>query len=588
MAKILFASKKYAKPAIVAAATAQKFAAAMSGLVIHAASDQDVNDEKRFMDFLKSHGLTTHVRIMPLQGINLYEYDLIVCLCPDGDDILKRFPGSPAFISWPICGPEGCTNSELEIILKRTSDLIEQGYLHALIASKQQAEMVLESLKEGILAHDLKRRIFVFNRAAEKITGYSRKEVLGRDCHEVFPGKFCGEKCNFCNLSSIDHDALKSEYSVNLTSKKGERRIINMNLFPVNDHHGTPYGVVASFRDITEELNMKRRLLMSGSFHGMIGKDPKMQDLFATIEDVAKSNLPVLILGESGTGKELVASLIHKLSPRADHLFVPVNCGAIPENLLESELFGHEKGAFTGAIRAKKGRFEIAHKGTLFLDEIGDLPLSMQVKLLRVLQDGSFQRVGGEYPIKVDVRIVAATNKDLEKAVREGSFREDLYYRICVFPLTVPPLRERKSDIPLLANHFLERALAAFGKREAHCAIGSDAMALLIDYDWPGNVRELENAIQYALLKCKGRLIEPVHLPQQVLIKRGSRDIRVPARSSGLVTQSYKRRGRRPKPLTIDMVKDALRAANDNRKRAAQILGVSRATLYRFLDKHDI
>jgi len=362
-----------------------------------------------------------------------------------------------------------------------------------------------------------------------------------------------------------------------------------MNLFPLRGADGKPYGIVASFRDITEELTLKRRLLSSGSFHGMVGKDPKMQDLFATIEDVAQSDLPVLILGESGTGKEMVALLIHELSPRKGHLFVPVNCGAIPENLLESELFGHEKGAFTGAIREKRGRFELAHRGTLFLDEIGDLPLSMQVKLLRVLQDGTFEKVGGERRIKVDARIVAATNKDLEQAVKKGEFREDLYYRICVFPVHVPSLRERKSDIPLLANHFLEKGLAAYGRRGPDCAIGSDAMAMLMAYNWPGNVRELENAIQYALLKCKGRLIEPCHLPRQLIHEQEGRSIAVVAPPGPAPPADRpKKRGRKPKPLTVDTVKDALVAAGQNKKRAAEMLGISRATLYRFLGRNSL
>ena len=591
MAKILFACKKAGDAPLVAAA----YAIHISGrndLTIHAATENPLVNYEEVEGFLGTHGISGIPTLLDLGGIILREYDLIVCLCRVDGDILKRFPGGPVVISWPVCDTSGYGlpgREEYNEIVRRTRELFDLGYLDALITSKVQSELVLESLKEGIIAHDLQRRIFVFNRAAERITGYSREEVLGRDCHEVFPGKFCGEKCTFCNISSHDPDALKREYSVSLQARNGERRIIDMNLFPLRGADGKPYGIVASFRDITEELTLKRRLLSSGSFHGMVGKDPKMQDLFATIEDVAQSDLPVLILGESGTGKEMVALLIHELSPRKGHLFVPVNCGAIPENLLESELFGHEKGAFTGAIREKRGRFELAHRGTLFLDEIGDLPLSMQVKLLRVLQDGTFEKVGGERRIKVDARIVAATNKDLEQAVKKGEFREDLYYRICVFPVHVPSLRERKSDIPLLANHFLEKGLAAYGRRGPDCAIGSDAMAMLMAYNWPGNVRELENAIQYALLKCKGRLIEPCHLPRQLIHEQEGRSIAVVAPPGPAPPADRpKKRGRKPKPLTVDTVKDALVAAGQNKKRAAEMLGISRATLYRFLGRNSL
>ncbi len=586
MPKILFASKTDGTAPVVAAALAKKIGG--DRFFVCAGSKSGEFDREKTADLLAEHGIDEVPELGVLDELNLNDFDLIVCLCQQGENLLKRFPGNPVFISWPICNSYKCTAQELAAVMQRTRDLFEHGYLDALVTSKQQSELVLESLKEGILAHDLRRRIFLFNKAAEQITGYSREEVLGKDCHEVFPGKFCGEKCSFCHTAFDDLEILRTEYSVSLTSKNGQKRTINMRISPLHDEQGQTYGVVATFADITEELNLKRRLLASGSFHGMIGKDPVMQDLFSTIEDVATSDLPVLIQGESGTGKELVASLIHQLGPRKDKLFVPVNCGAIPDNLLESELFGHEKGAFTGALRQKKGRFELAHGGTLFLDEIGDLPLAMQVKLLRVLQDGSFIRVGGETLVRTDARILAATNKDLKKEVQKGTFREDLYYRICVFPITVPPLRERKSDIPLLANHFLENATASYGRKRPECAISSDAMALLISYDWPGNVRELENAIQYALLKCKGRLIEPSHLPENISHDVQKRIITLPLSVSARKTLASKKKGRRPKPITVEMVKNALKATDNNRKKASEILGISRATLYRFMERHGI
>ncbi|OCC14593.1 response regulator [Dissulfuribacter thermophilus] len=574
--KILFASKKIPEASLVAAAKALSVSGGEVNAI--AASGNSSFDVQKLKSFFKEHSLGEIPQLHSMEQVDFHTFDLVVYLSDTDElDIYPRLPGNPPMLTWKLDGKGDSREEDLRQILERTHDLFSHGYLDALVTYKRHGDLVLESLNEGIIAHDLKRRIFLFNRAAERITGFNKEEVLGKDCHEVFPGKFCGEKCSFCRLGTPGLDELDKEYSVSLVSKDGKKRTITMNLFPIEGPNKKPLGVVAAFRDITEELRLRRLLTPSTSFHGMIGKDPRMQDLFALIEDVAKSNVPVLILGESGTGKELVASLIHHLSPRKDHLFVPVNCGAIPENLLESELFGHEKGAFTGAIREKRGRFELAHKGTLFLDEIGDLPLPMQVKLLRVLQNGTFERVGGEKTINVDVRIIAATNKDLKEAVRKGEFREDLYYRICVLPITIPPLRERKEDIPLLAIHFLKDALKTTGKRPEDMVISPEAMAILRDYDWPGNVRELQNAIQYALVRCKTRVIAPEHLPASIL-KSKSRVIEI--------DRTPRTRGRRPLNLSPEAVKEALIKTGGNKKQAASLLGISRASLYRYLQKN--
>ncbi|NOY53240.1 MAG: PAS domain S-box protein [Deltaproteobacteria bacterium] len=476
---------------------------------------------------------------------------------------------------WPFCGSGQNGQKEWEKIIIRTEELLSHGYLDTLVTHKREGDLVLESLHEGILAHDLKRRLFLFNKAAERMTGYRREEVLGKDCHEVFPGKFCGENCSFCKLGNMEIQEQSKEYSVSLISEDGQERTITMNIFPIEGQDSNPIGVVAAFRDITEELSLRKFLETTTTFHGIVGRDPLMQDLFALIEDVAESNVPVLILGESGTGKELVASLIHHLSSRKDRMFVPVNCGAIPEQLIESELFGHVKGAFTGAVREKKGRFELADGGTLFLDEIGDLPLPMQVKLLRVLQNGHFERVGGEKTVRTDVRIIAATNKDLDKAVNQGEFREDLYYRICVLPIYVPPLRDRKGDIPLLATHCLKESLQSRGSKPEEVILGLDAMAILRDYDWPGNVRELQNTIQHALIRCKSKVISPEHLPASLL--------RAKSRTIQIGHPSDRQRGRKPLALTLETVRDALVSTGGNKKQAAAMLGISRSTLYRYL-----
>jgi transcriptional regulator with GAF, ATPase, and Fis domain len=268
---------------------------------------------------------------------------------------------------------------------------------------------------------------------------------------------------------------------------------------------------VIVLEDMTELNTLRRRLKTDQSFAGIVGHDAKMQELFETIREVAEVDVPVFIQGESGTGKELVAAAIHNEGIRAKKPFVPVNCGALPEGLLTSELFGHVKGSFTGALRDKKGRFELANGGTLFLDEVIDLPKDMQSKLLRVLQEGTFERLGDEKTKSVDVRIISAANRDLKNEVKRGNFRDDLYYRINVVPIYMPPLRERKNDIPLLIDHFFSR-IVTDGSRD-YPEISDDAVSLLMDYHWPGNVRELENAIQFAIVKCRGRMILPKDLP---------------------------------------------------------------------------
>ena len=291
-----------------------------------------------------------------------------------------------------------------------------------------------------------------------------------------------------------------------------------------------------------------------------------MREIFDTITELADVNMPVLIQGESGTGKELIAAAIHREGVRARKPFVPVNCSALPEGLLESELFGHVKGAFTGALRDKKGRFELADGGTLFLDEIVDMPKFVQVKLLRVLQEGTFERVGDEKTISVDVRIISAANRDLLPEVKKGNFREDLYYRIGVVPIHLPPLRERKNDIPLLIEKFLEKS-AQEGLWSK--GISKEALAVMIDYPWPGNVRELQSAIKFALVKSRNERIEPEHLPLE-LIKNA--DIQVPRNPSG--------------KLSPENVRSALSQTVGNKSKAAKYLGVGRATLYRFLSEH--
>jgi transcriptional regulator with PAS, ATPase and Fis domain len=293
-----------------------------------------------------------------------------------------------------------------------------------------------------------------------------------------------------------------------------------------------------------------------------------MQELFDTIRQVARTDAAVLIQGESGTGKELVALATHKESPRASNHFIPVNCGALPEGLLESELFGHIKGAFTGAHRDRKGRFELADGGTVFLDEIGELSSAMQVKLLRVLQDGSFEPVGSEHTTKVNIRVISATNKNLEEEVLAGRFRKDLYYRLCVMPIIISPLRERRADIPFLIDHFIHRYAEEIPANKTK--LSPSALAILTAHSWPGNVRELQNVIQFALVKTKGSSIKPEHLP--------------PVLQANLENTSLPRH--RESRLKASEVFKALAKTNGNRLKAAELLGVARSTLYRFFANH--
>jgi sigma-54 dependent transcriptional regulator, acetoin dehydrogenase operon transcriptional activator AcoR len=434
-----------------------------------------------------------------------------------------------------------------------------------LLGSYQNLEMVLDSMSEAIIAHDLERKITFFNRAAERMTGLSRKEVLGGDCHRVIQGGLCGSRCSFCEECVPTFELM--QYPVVITDRDGRSHQVEMTVVPMQDASGEVVGALAVGRDVTELHQLRQSLKREKSFEGLVGKHEKMQALYGLIREVAPSDVTVLVQGESGTGKELVAAAIHSLSDRAGRPFVPVNCAALPEGLLESELFGHVRGAFTGAIRDKRGRFESADGGTLFLDEVGELTPATQVKLLRVLQERRFEPVGSEGSVDVDVRIISATNRNLKEQVKKGGFREDLYFRLCVVPLTIPPLHERRTDILVLADHFLERFCAETGR--AIPTLSGETSRVLMDYPWPGNVRELMNVLQYALVMTRGGVIEPGHLPPEL---------------SAVKQKSTRNRAGRKRKLTTEQVRDAMDRANGNRAEAARLLGVGRSTLYRYLD----
>lgn len=434
-----------------------------------------------------------------------------------------------------------------------------------ILANEENLVRILDNLKEGIIAHDLNRRIFFFNREAERITGYTRSEILQKDCHEAFGGPFCGERCLFRDNNIFVPNT--SEYPVTLITKEGDTRNVEMSVSKMRDENGEVLGVIAFIKDITDVVKFQLRTGELSGYLNIIGRDRRMLQVFQQIRDLAGYDYPVHISGETGTGKELVAEAIHSSSRRGGGPFVPINCGALPESLIESELFGHVKGAFTGAIRDKKGRFELADGGSVFLDEVVELSKEMQVKLLRVLQTGKFEKVGGEKTVSVNVRIISATNSDLKNEVKIKNFREDLYYRLNVIPIQLPPLRDRKNDIPLLADYFLKQF--SEGETDKKVEISKEAISLMMDYAWPGNVRQLQNVLQYAIVKCRRNYIRPEDLPMEL--------------SSLIVIKN--RRGP-TKKLNFESVRDALEKTGHNKAKAARLLGVGRATLYRFLSDY--
>ena len=447
-------------------------------------------------------------------------------------------------------------------ILDNSEFTMKLSSLEQLAASRQNLEHILDHLPEGIIGHGQDRKIFYFNRAAAVITGYAKAEVLGKDCYEAFGAPFCGRHCSFCGAPPQTWTRIS--YPINIVTKAGEPRQLRMSVVGMTDEQGGLIGVLASFQDITSLAGLKLWTEEFPGFAGLVGRDPKMVQIFKQIKMLAVNDYAVLISGETGTGKELVAAAIHSESRRSRGPFVPVNCGALPEGVVESEIFGHVKGAFSGAIRDKKGRFELAHGGTIFLDEVAELPKAMQVKLLRVLESGAFERVGGEKTVTVDVRVISATNRDLKREVEKGNFRQDLFYRLNVVPMQLPPLRERRDDIPLLVEHFLSLA-ASRGQPTARFAPA--ALALMRQYAWPGNVRELQNVVHYALARGAGELIGPADLPPEV-------------------RQGSPKPGPAPK-LEAPAVQAALTRCGGNKAKAARLLGVGRATLYRFLRSHD-
>jgi len=376
---------------------------------------------------------------------------------------------------------------------------------------------VFASIADGLFTVDADWNITFFNESAERITGLTTAQAVGQKCWDVFRSSLCDGQCAI--RQCLDGGKRISNKSIFIIRNDGTKLPVSISAAPLRNSKGEVVGGVETFRDLSEILAMRRKVQEMARFEDIVGRSTALDRVLKIMPQVSASSATVLLLGQSGTGKELFARAIHNLSPRKDKPFVPVNCGALPDALLESELFGYKAGAFTDAKADKPGRIEMAEGGTVFLDEIGDLPGNLQVKLLRFLQEKTFEPLGGLQPVKADVRVVAATNRDLKKRVAEGTFREDLYYRLNVATLRLPSLTERREDIPVLAHHFITEFNALQGKTIE--GVSEDVLHIFMAHDYPGNVRELENIVEYSFILCSSGFIQVEHLPDYLQYSTG-------------------------------------------------------------------
>jgi len=439
---------------------------------------------------------------------------------------------------------------------------------------------MIDAMVDGVFTVDAKGTIVAWSTGAARITGYSNEDIVGKTCH-ILEGQNCK---GFSKLTDFLDNPTPYPWGIcnqecKVLGKDGRELYLFGNVSVLRDDQGQVVGAVGTFTDLTSFVlaNEKIQVLEEqtrsrDAFQRLVGKSPIMQEVFRRLRLAAQGEVTVLLTGESGTGKELAARAIHALSPRSARPFFAINCSAIPETLLESELFGHVKGAFTGAVRDKVGVFQAADGGTLFLDEIGDTSPLLQLKLLRVLQEGEIRRVGDDKGITVDVRLVTATNRDLKNLLSTGAMREDFYYRIRVFEITLPPLRERREDIPMLVHHFISEGSKSH--RHPITDIAKDAMQHLMNYSWPGNVRELRNAVEHAFVTVSGEVLTILDLPPEIR----THQIRPNAGSSSSTLSPEQKEERR-------RIIEVLQQTNGSKTQAAKVLGVSRVTLWKKLSK---
>ncbi len=443
-----------------------------------------------------------------------------------------------------------------------------------IIEEKNKFETIFHSLLEGTFTINANWEITSFNRAAEGITGFTIAEAVGKKYWQVFPSEDGKEDPQLRAFIAEHQKALLREMTI--TRKDGSRVLVRINSAPLLDISGNRIGRVVTFEDISLERNLSQHIEERFHFKNIIGHSKPMLNVYNMMENVINTDSTVLITGQSGTGKEVIARAIHLNSERKSEPFIAVNCSAFAETLLESELFGHEKGAFTGAMNTKIGRFELSGNGTLFLDEIGDIPLSVQVKLLRVLENRQFERVGGTKSISLKSRIISATHRNLEREIKEERFREDLYYRINVINIHLPSLFERKDDIPSLVNYFMDKYNKKFNK-DIHY-VSPDAFKIFFHYGWPGNIRELENVIEHAFVVCNSDAINVEHLPLK--LQELQKEI-IPLNDNIS-----------PKnPLEIaekQSLLETLQKFNGNRAKTADALGINKTTLWRKMKKYNL
>lgn len=441
---------------------------------------------------------------------------------------------------------------------------------------ENQTQIILDSIADGVFTVDPDWKIMSFNWAAEEITGIKKDDAIGRHCWEVFRASIC-EKC--CSLrQTMETGQQVVNQSIFIVNSVGERIPVSISTALLKDKNGHVIGGVETFRDLSVVEELRKELSGQHSFLDIISKNREMLRLFGMLEQISESDITILLEGESGTGKELFAKAIHSLSHRKKGPLVTVNCGSLPDTLLESELFGYKAGAFTDAKKDKPGRLALAKEGTLFLDEIGDISPALQVRLLRVLQDKVYEPLGSTTSEKADVRVVAATNKNLENLIKEGTFREDLYYRINVVKLVLPPLRKRKEDIPLLTDHFIRKFNRLSGKDIQD--LSPEILPILMSHDFPGNIRELENIIEYATVVCKNSLIGVEHLPDYLRSATGGLK-RIPIE------------GRHDEDFSLDDLERSflLKTLNRNhwnRSATAEQLGIHTSTLWRKMKRLNI
>ncbi|PIY21703.1 MAG: Fis family transcriptional regulator [Deltaproteobacteria bacterium CG_4_10_14_3_um_filter_51_14] len=444
----------------------------------------------------------------------------------------------------------------------------DQGYCKLSALPSSHCCTILESIGEGVFTIDLKKTITYFNSAAEAITGFSSAEAVGQQCFDVFRADICEKGCPLDTNPSSQNS--NSRPRVTIISKSGQETPVSMSTSLLRDSRGKVVGGVRVFKDLSDIERLRRELSHRHTLDDIIGKSTVMKEIISFLPDISESDSAVLIEGPTGSGKELIAKAIQQLSRRKSGPFIALNCAALPETLLESELFGYSKGAFTGAVRNKAGRIQLANRGTLFLDEISSTSLAFQADLLRVLEDGEFTPLGETKTMTADFRLITATNMDLSELVSDGKFREDLYYRLNVAKITLPPLSKRKEDIPALIEHFIQKFNLIKGK--SITAVTPELLSLLLDYSFPGNIRELENIIEYCFITCKNSTIGMEHIARDLLSTFDKTSIRF---SDAEAEEA-------------DKIKALLERCYNNRIEVAKAIGLSRTSLWRKMKKYGL